>query len=120
VSVSKNDSGGDQICRCPRCEKLRAAEGTEMANQLVLVNHVAEAVENEHPAVLIDTLAYLDTVGVPRTIRPRKNVIIRLCNDTVGAWGRPFTPARDLPVAKLAQQWSAVHDKLSVWDYNVN
>src|SRR3989442_944451 len=44
VSVSKNDSGGDQICHCPRCDKLRAAEGTEMANQLVLVNHVAEEV----------------------------------------------------------------------------
>jgi hypothetical protein len=120
VSVSKNDSGGDQICHCERCEKLRAAEGTEMANQLVLVNRVAEAVEPEHPGVLIDTLAYLDTVGVPKTIRPRKNVVVRLCNDTVGAWGHPFTPARQLPVAKLAQQWAAAHDKLSIWDYNVN
>ena len=120
VSVSKNDSGGNQICHCERCEKLRSEEGTEMANQLVLVNRVAEALGKKYPGVLIDTLAYLDTVGVPKTIRPRKNVVIRLCNDMVGAWVRPFTPARELPVAKIAQQWSAVHDKLSVWDYNIN
>ena len=120
VSVSKNDSGGDQICHCERCEKLRKAEGTEMANQLVLVNHVAEEVAKKHPKVLVDTLAYLDTIGVPKTIRPRKNVIIRICNDTVGAWSRPFTPARELPVAQITRQWAAVHDKLSIWDYNIN
>jgi hypothetical protein len=120
VSVSKNDSGGDQVCHCPRCEKLRAAEGSEMANQLVLVNHVADEVAKEYPHVLISTLAYLDTVGVPKTARPHKNVIIRLCNDAVGAWVHPFTPARDLPVANIAKQWSAAGARLSIWDYNVN
>ncbi len=120
VSVSKNDSGGDQVCHCAECEKRRAAEGTEMANQLVLVNAVADEVAKSHPKVMIDTLAYLDTIGVPKTIRPRKNVVIRLCNDTVGAWNRPFTPARELPVAEIAKQWASVHDKLSIWDYNVN
>ncbi len=120
VSVSKNDSGGDQICHCPTCEKLRAEEGSEMANQLVLVNHVAEEVEKKYPKVLVDTLAYLDTIGVPKTMRPRKNVIIRICNDSVGAWNQPFTPASQLPVANITRQWAAVHDKLSIWDYNIN
>jgi hypothetical protein len=100
---------------------LRTAEGgTDMANQLVLVNAVAEAVEKEHPNVWVDTLAYLETIHVPRTIRPRKNVVIRLCDDVVGAWSRPFTPARQSPVAQVVKQWSAAHDRLSIWDYNVN
>ena len=121
VSVSKNDNDGSQICRCERCAKLREAEGgTDMANQLVLVNHVAEAVERAHPNVWVDTLAYLETIKVPKTIRPRKNVVIRLCNDAVGAWARPFTPARELPVAAIMKEWSAVHDRFSIWDYNVN
>jgi hypothetical protein len=120
ISVSKNDSGGDQICHCDRCEKNRAEEGgAEMGNQLVLVNAVAEAVEKAYPKVLVDTLAYLDTVAVPKKIRPRKNVVIRLCNDS-GAWNRPFTPARQLGVAAITKQWAAVCDKLSIWDYNVN
>lgn len=121
VSVSKNDNGGDQICLCPTCKELRAAEGgTDMANQLYLVNRVAESVEKEFPKVVIDTLAYLETINVPRTIRPRKNVAIRVCNDAVGAWSRPFTPAEQLPVAGIVKDWSAVCDRIYVWDYNVN
>ncbi len=121
ISVSKNDNAGDQICHCTTCAPLRTSEGgTDMANQLVLVNRVAETVEKEFPAVLIDTLAYLETINVPKTIRPRENVVIRLCNDAVGAWSTPFKPARSCPVAKVAQAWSTAHDRLSIWDYNVN
>ncbi len=120
ISVSKNDNAGDQICHCERCKKLRAAEGGDMACQLVLVNAVAEAVEKEHPDVVVDTLAYLETIQVPKTMRPRKNVAIRFCNDSVGAWGRPFTPAEHCPAAAIAAAWAAAHDRIHVWDYNVN
>jgi hypothetical protein len=121
VTVSKNDNFGDQICRCERCLKLREAEGgTDMANQLTLVNAVAEAVEKSHPKVWVDTLAYIETVQPPKTIRPRKNVVIRLCNDMIGAWSKPFTPARQTAMADVTKRWSAIHDRLSIWDYNVN
>ena len=41
---------------------------------------VAEAIEKDSPNVRIDTLAYQYTRKPPRTIRPRANVIIRLCS----------------------------------------
>jgi hypothetical protein len=91
-----------------------------MANQLTLVNQVAAGIAAEFPGVAIDTLAYLETIPVPKTMRPRKNVVIRLCNDSVGAWARPFTPAEHCDVAKLVSAWSAAHDRISIWDYNVN
>ena len=47
LSVSKNDN--TEICLCDRCKKLRDAEGSDMANQLLLVNQVAAAIEQEHP-----------------------------------------------------------------------
>ena len=118
VSVSKNDC--TVSCLCERCKKLRSDEGSDMANQLFLVNQVAAAIEQEHPAVVIDTLAYLETIQVPKTVRPRKNVAIRLCNDSVGSWSRPFTTAEQCEVAKLASAWSAVHNRIYIWDYNVN
>jgi len=118
LSVSKNDV--QLSCLCERCKKLREAEGSDMANQLFLVNQVAAAIEPEHPDVIIDTLAYLETIQVPKTARPRKNVAIRLCNDAVGAWSRPFTPAAQCDVAKLASAWGAVHNRIYIWDYNVN
>jgi hypothetical protein len=120
ISVSKNDNAGDQICHCDRCKQLRDAEGGDMACQLVLVNGVAEAVEKQYPDVVIDTLAYLETIQVPKTARPRENVAIRFCNDSVGAWSKPFTPAAECPAAAIAAAWSAAHDRLYVWDYNVN
>ena len=118
LSVSKNDN--TEICHCDRCRKLRDAEGSDMANQLCLVNQVAAAIEKDHPRVAIDTLAYLETIQVPKTVRPRANVVIRLCNDSVGAWSRPFTPAERCDVAKLAGAWSAAHHRIYIWDYNVN
>ena len=81
---------------------------------------VAKIIEKERPDVVIDTLAYLETIQVPKTVRPRKNVVIRLCNDSVGAWSRPFTPAAECDVAKLASAWGAVHNRIYIWDYNVN
>jgi hypothetical protein len=121
ISVSKNDNGGDQICHCERCKKLRADEGgSDIACQLILVNAVAEAVEKEYPNVAIDTLAYLETLQPPKTMRPRKNVVVRLCNDTVGAWARPFTPAAECDVAKALAAWSKIHDRMYIWDYTVN
>jgi hypothetical protein len=118
VSVSRLDV--TQVCHCPECEKLRKAEGSEMANQLLLVNEVADAVAKEFPGVMVDTLAYLETLPVPKTIRPHKNVIIRLCNDVPGAWSHPFTPAEQTGTAQYVAAWSKVHDKLSIWDYHVN
>ena len=118
VSVSKDDN--KEVCHCERCTRLRTAEGSDMANQLFLVNQVAEAIEKEHPDVVIDTLAYLETIQVPKTVRPRKNVAIRLCNDDVGSWVHPFTPAEQCDVAKLASAWSAAHDRIHIWDYTVN
>lgn len=118
ISVSKNDN--TQVCHCDHCKKLREEEGSDMANQLTLVNRVAEAIEHEFSKATIDTLAYLETIKVPRTIRPRKNVAIRLCNDQVGSWKRPFTSAAECDIAKLVSAWSAVHDRIYIWDYNVN
>ena len=118
LSVSKNDV--QEVCHCARCRKLRDAEGSDMANQLFLVNQVAAAIEPEDPEVIVDTLAYLETIQVPKTVRPRKNVAIRLCNDAVGSWSHPLTPAEQCDVAKIARAWSAVHNRISVWDYNVN
>jgi hypothetical protein len=91
-----------------------------MANQLFLVNQVAQAIEAEYPNVIIDTLAYLETIQVPKTVRPRKNVAIRLCNDAVGAWSYPFKPAEQCETAKLISAWGAVHHRIYIWDYNVN
>ncbi len=90
---------GHQICYCDRCKRIRADEGSDIGCQLVLVNAVADAVEKKYPHVTVDTLAYLETSRPPKHMRPRANVVIRLCNDRDGAWTHPFTPAENCAIA---------------------
>lgn len=118
ISVSKNDGGG--TCVCERCKALDDAEGTNAAALLYMVNRIAEKVEAEFPDVLVCTLAYLETVKPPKTMRPRPNVAMQLCTDNC-MWAHPFTPAREVPAFKEAMEgWSAICDKILIWDYCVN
>ena len=118
ISVSKTDGG--QTCQCETCKALDTAEGSEAASNLFFVNQVAAAIEAEFPRVTVSTLAYLETASPPKTIRPRSNVAIRLCTDRC-MWGHPFTPARKSPeFAPMMETWSAVHNQIHIWDYEVN
>ena len=118
ISVSKTDGGS--TCLCPKCKTLDDAEGTNAAALLYLVNKVADAVEKEFPEVVVSTLAYLETVKPPKTIRPRKNVAIRLCTDNC-MWSRPFTPAEEVAAFRDAMTgWGAIHKRIHIWDYCVN
>ena len=118
ISVSKNDGGG--TCLCPACKALDDAEGSNAGALLYLVNRVAEAVEKEFPDVTVSTLAYLETVTPPKTMRPRANVAIRLCTDNC-MWSHPFTPAEQIDAFRNAMiGWGDIHNRIHIWDYCVN
>ena len=119
VSVSKSD-GGNKTCLCERCKGLDDAEGTKMASLLYMVNKVAEEIEKDFPNVSISTLAYQETSKLPKTLRPRNNVVIRLCNDAVGAWKYPFTPVEETEVGKFLKQWDTMKARIYIWDYCIN
>ncbi len=117
VDVSQNDIRG--YCHCPRCQTLIDQEGTPAAPLLVLVNAVAAAVADEHPAVRISTLGYQDTAPAPAHMQPRPNVVIRLATDSM--WRYPFTPAEDGPEFSAALAgWHRVASQIHIWDYQVN
>ena len=77
-SVSQNDWHG--WCTCPNCAALDEREGSHSGTVLNFANSIAEAIERDHPDKAIDTLAYQYTRKPPKTIRPRPNVIVRLCS----------------------------------------
>lgn len=123
VEVSPNDGG--QHCLCPACKALDDANGSPSGTLITFCNAIAEAVEKVRPEVMVSTLAYLDTVDAPKIVRPRHNVIVRLCND-LHSWRYPFTCFTDDtgPESKRYREaivaWSKVADHLSIWDYFVN
>jgi hypothetical protein len=116
-SVSQNDT--DLHCECGKCQALAKAEGSQMAPVLALVNRVAGEVEKEFPGRSIETLAYQWTRHPPKTLRPRPNVIVRLCSIEC-CFSHPLatcdSPANRAFCADL-RGWSKVSQRLWVWDY---
>jgi hypothetical protein len=78
IDVSQNDTGN--WCQCPDCKALDDAEGSPSASIIKFVNTIAEAIEREYPHIRIETLAYQYSRKPPKTLRPHRNVIIRLCS----------------------------------------
>ncbi len=116
-SVSQND--WYNYCECDKCQALATAEGSQIAPVLQLVNRVADAVKDEFPDKLIDTLAYQWTRKPPKTMRPAKNVVVRLCSieccfsHSFEACNGPENRA----FVEDVKNWSTMCDRLWVWDY---
>jgi len=115
--ISQNDYGG--FCECERCEALARSEGSQAGPLLDFVNCIAAALEKEHPEVSFSTLAYFDTQKPPRTIRPRHNVIVRLC-DTGSDFTKPITSPENRAFREHLLSWEGVGGTLRVWDYAVS
>ncbi|MHC4474723.1 MAG: DUF4838 domain-containing protein [Planctomycetota bacterium] len=119
-SVSQND--WQNYCRCPKCAALAEKEGSDMAPVLFLVNRVADAVGDEFPDKAISTLAYQGTRKPCRTMRPRPNVIIRLCSIEC-CFSHPFESCdsfQNKAFVKDTEGWSKMCDRLWVWNYNTS
>lgn len=119
-SVSQNDWGNP--CQCPNCRAMAAREGSNAGPLLYLVNRVAEAVEQEFPDKAIDTLAYQWSRKPPRYIRPRPNVIVRLCSIEC-CFSHPLETC-DSPENRAFREdiegWAKICNRLWVWDYTTS
>ena len=112
--VSPNDS--PRFCQCEACQAVVKAKGGADAGLLLdFLNYLADHIQDEHPEIILGTLAYLNTEAVPRHIKARSNVAIRLCN-TRSNYLEPI-PANG-PFARLLSGWAKIADKVMVWDYH--
>ena len=118
ISISQNDN--NLACQCEACQAIVKREGSESGPLLHFINVVAEEIEKEFPNVLIETLAYRYTRTPPKIVRPRKNVLIRLCSIECN-FGRPLsdseTNGRFLSDLKV---WSRISQHMWIWDYGAN
>jgi len=117
VSVSQNDWFG--ACECPQCKAFADKEGSQSGILIDFVNYIAEKIEAEHPSILIDTLAYQYTRKPPRTIRPRHNVIVRLCSIECN-FSEPLFQRSNNSFANDIREWSKICNRLYIWDYTTD
>lgn len=109
-------------CKCKKCREIDKHEGSQMGSLLTFINRLADECAERFPDNYISTLAYNYTVQPPKYIRPRKNVLIKLCL-------MPGNPASSYanPSGKWAKtahevvsKWSKIADNIMIWDYNVD
>jgi len=118
ISISQNDWGGN--CQCEKCRELEVQEGSPSGPLVHFVNAVAEEIEKEFPDFLIETLAYQYTRQAPLQVKPRRNVIIRLCSIEC-SFSQPLgSGPQNEKFRKDVQDWSAIAPNLYVWNYVTN
>ena len=117
IQVSQNDWQG--ACECDACRAIEAEEGGAHSGiYLRFANRVAEAIEKEFPHVMVDTFAYQFTRRAPRHARPRRNVLVRLC-DIECAFNRPLSEFdQNRAFLDDLADWSRIAPgHIFIWDY---
>ncbi len=116
ISVSQND--WHNYCTCEKCSSVDKFEGSHAGTLLHFVNQIAESIEKDYPDIAIDTLAYQYTRTPPLHVRPRRNVIIRLCSIEC-CFSHPLSECDSSFQSDLIG-WSKICGRLHIWDYVVN
>ena len=118
ISISQNDWHGN--CQCPKCKAFDEKEGSPAGLLVHFVNQVAAELEKEFPDILVETLAYQYTRQAPKTVKPRHNVIVRLCSIEC-SFAQPLaTGEQNVKFRRDVEQWRAVAPRLYIWNYVTN
>ncbi len=118
--ISANDNTTKSFCECPNCQALVKREGSQAGPLIDFVNYIANEVVKVYPNVKITTLAYKETKQPPQKLRPNKNVIVRVANDTAL---RPYPICYiddDIKFKQNIAQWRQAGTQLFIWDYMVS
>ncbi|MDQ3815588.1 MAG: DUF4838 domain-containing protein, partial [Armatimonadota bacterium] len=86
---------------------------------LAFVNYVAQKIEPDYPHVAVDTLAYQYTRRPPKTIKPRPNVIVRLCSIECN-FAEPLDHPSNAAFASDIRDWAKICNRLYIWDYTTD
>lgn len=117
ISISQNDSYNP--CQCDDCKRLVKQTGSESGALISFVNDVAAEIAKDYPDFLVETLAYQYTRQAPTNIKPRDNVIVRLCS-IENDFGKPITAAANSSFYKDLVDWHKITKRLYIWNYVVN
>ena len=118
-SLSQNDNF--MFCQCEKCAAIEHQYGGHSGIIVWFVNQVADAVKDEFPDKYVGTFAYQYSRQPPTGIRPRDNVVIRLCNIEC-CFAHPLDagcPQNDAFMHDL-RGWAVLAPHLFIWDYIVD
>ncbi|RIJ48035.1 DUF4838 domain-containing protein [Maribellus luteus] len=117
-SVSQNDWYSP--CQCEKCQSIVKEEKSESGLMIWFVNQVAERIKDEFPGKYVGTLAYQYTRKPPQNIKPRENVVVRLCSIEC-CFAHDFKSCpQNKDFLEDLQGWAAIAPHMYIWDYVVS
>lgn len=118
-SLSQNDN--QSFCECPNCKAIEERYGGHSGIIIWFVNQVADEAQLLFPQKYIGTFAYQYSRKPPVGIRPRDNVVVRLCSIEC-CFAHPIIA--ECPQNKAfvddMKAWSKIAPHLFIWDYIVD
>ncbi|MBQ6067077.1 MAG: DUF4838 domain-containing protein [Clostridia bacterium] len=121
VSLTQGDTLRS-FCQCKNCRAVDRANGSHAGTMISFVNAVAAAFAQDFPNLKFDTFAYRYTRTPPKKVRPRDNVIVRLCSIEC-CFAHPLDTPRDplnMRFCRDIRRWSEICKNLYIWDYTTN
>lgn len=114
-SLTQNDNF--DYCECPECQAIADQYGGQSGLMIWFVNQVADALKDEFPDKYIGTFAYQYTRGVPKNIKPRENVVVRLCSIECCLIHNYDECEQNRAFLDDLTGWAAISPHLFIWDY---
>ena len=118
-SLSQNDN--QSFCECPNCKAIEERYGAHSGLIIWFVNQVADEARLLFPQKYIGTFAYQYTRKPPVGIRPKDNVVVRLCSIEC-CFAHPITAecSQNKSFVDDMRAWSKIAPHLFIWDYIVD
>ncbi|MBQ7258170.1 MAG: DUF4838 domain-containing protein [Abditibacteriota bacterium] len=118
IHISPQD--GPPLCECEECKKIYEKEGSKSACLIYGLNYILEKVNKIYPNLKIITLAYLDYITPPKTLKPNKNINILVCSDCHD-WFYPLCSIDETEQFRnCLKSWADYGVKVTCWTYITN
>ena len=118
VSLTQHDNFF--YCQCDECKAIDEANGSQSGSMITFVNEIARRVKaHGYDNVVFDTFAYQYTRKAPAVVRPREDVIVRLCSIECCFGHTLDNPDCTLNVDFMndLRNWGEICNRIYIWDY---
>ena len=119
ISLTQHDNR--DYCTCENCRAVDESNGSQSGTMISFVNEIARRVKSNggYDNVVFDTFAYQYTRKAPTQVRPREDVIVRLCSIEC-CFGHTLDDEKcsiNADFMNDLREWGKICDRIYIWDY---
>ncbi len=118
VSLTQHDNF--DYCQCNNCKAIDEENGSQSGTMITFVNEIARRVkEHGYDNVVFDTFAYQYTRKAPSQVKPREDVIVRLCSIEC-CFGHTLDDPKceqNVDFMNDLRKWGKICNRIYIWDY---